>query len=54
MRVENPKSYLHADGRVDDYLALADKAMREGKFEKAHVYVLLAQAWQVEREKAGP
>ena len=41
---------LEAAGQVERYLGLADKAMTEGEFEKAEVYVALASAWQVERE----
>lgn len=43
---------LEADAKVADYLALADRAMKDGKFEKAFSYVELAKAWQTERDRA--
>lgn len=44
--------FTEADGQVDRMLHLAEKALTDGKPEKASAYALLAMAWQGERDVA--
>ena len=44
--------YAEMDGIVADLFPKAQKAMGEGKFEKAAAYALLIHAAQVERDVA--
>jgi hypothetical protein len=37
---------LHAEGAAEEYLALAEKAMEQGKFEKASGYAAIALVHQ--------
>jgi hypothetical protein len=45
-------AYTVADGRVDDLLHRCDKALNEGKWEKALALAVAAMAWQRQRDEA--
>lgn len=42
-------AYTEADARPAEFLALAEKAIQSGSFEKSLAYSTLARAWQEER-----
>lgn len=52
LRVKDMPRFAVADGRVQEALRLAEKALDAGKWEKAQAYALVAQVWQGERDEA--
>jgi hypothetical protein len=49
MRKQELPSFAVAEGQVQRFLELADKAAESGKWDKALAYATLARAWQEER-----